>query len=201
MEHKPLSPLFNLDAFQREPKVRSGFYQQDILSVSQFSKNDLEYIVTRADEMAEMVNRWGTCDLLKGYNLACVFYEPSTRTSSSFIAAMERLGGKVIPITTYRWEDGDSMADNNSSGFNFRVIEGTNKLSLHSFGRAVDINPVQNPVIYPNGPIAPAGAVYRPQSKGTFTAGDPNVQEFIRRGWHWGGNFEQPKDYHHFEKT
>jgi aspartate carbamoyltransferase catalytic subunit len=99
MEHKPLSPLFNLDAFQREPKVRSGFYQQDILSVSQFSKNDLEYIFTRADEMAEMVNRWGTCDLLKGYNLACVFYEPSTRTSSSFIAAMERLGGKVIPIT------------------------------------------------------------------------------------------------------
>jgi len=49
--------------------------------------------------------------------------------------------------------------------------------------------------------IAPAGAGYRPQNKGTFTAGDPIVQEFIRRGWHWGGNFEQPKDYHHFEKT
>ncbi|MCK7509072.1 MAG: M15 family metallopeptidase [Desulfobacterales bacterium] len=50
------------------------------------------------------------------------------------------------------------MADNNSSGFNFRVIADTNKLSLHSFGRAVDINPVQNPVIYPAGIIAPAGA-------------------------------------------
>ena len=109
--------------------------------------------------------------------------------------------GKVIPIAAYRWEDGDSMADNNSSGFNFRVIEGTNKLSLHSFGRAVDINPVQNPVIYPNGLIAPAGAVYRPQNKGTFAAEDPIVREFIRRGWHWGGNFEQPNDYHHFEKT
>ena len=109
--------------------------------------------------------------------------------------------GKAIPIAAYHWEDGDSMADNNSSGFNFRVIADTNKLSLHSFGRAVDINPVQNPVIYPAGIIAPAGALYRPQNNGTFTTNHPVVQEFIKRGWHWGGNFEQPKDYHHFEKT
>lgn len=109
--------------------------------------------------------------------------------------------GKVIPIVAYQWEDGDSMADNNSSAFNFRVIAGTNKLSLHSFGRALDINPVQNPVIYPAGIVAPAGASYRPQNRGAFTADHPIVLEFIRRGWHWGGNFEQPKDYHHFEKT
>ncbi|MHB8139520.1 MAG: M15 family metallopeptidase [Smithellaceae bacterium] len=109
--------------------------------------------------------------------------------------------GKVIPIVAYHWEDGDSMADNNSSGFNFRVIEGTNKLSLHSFGRAIDINPVQNPVIYPGSISAPAGASYRPQNNGAFTSVHPVVHEFIQRGWHWGGNFEQPKDYHHFEKT
>ncbi len=46
-----------------------------------------------------MVERQGACDLLKGRVLACLFYEPSTRTSASFIAAMERLGGSVIPIT------------------------------------------------------------------------------------------------------
>jgi len=92
------------------------------------------------------------------------------------------------------------MADNNSHSFNFRVIAGTSKLSLHSFGRALDINPVQNPVIYPNGIIAPEGALYRPGNRGTFTVEHPIVREFIRRGWHWGGNFEQPKDYHHFEK-
>ncbi len=109
--------------------------------------------------------------------------------------------GKVIPIVFYNWEDGDSMADNNSSAFNFRVIANTNKLSLHSFGRAVDINPVQNPVIYPTGIVAPEGAVYRPKNNGTFTAKHPVVQAFVQRGWHWGGNFEQPKDYHHFEKT
>ncbi len=109
--------------------------------------------------------------------------------------------GKVIPIVAYHWEDVDSMADNNSSGFNFRVIEGTNKLSLHSFGRAIDINPIQNPVIYPGGIIAPDGASYRSQNNGAFTSEHPVVLEFIRRGWQWGGNFEQPKDYHHFEKT
>jgi peptidoglycan L-alanyl-D-glutamate endopeptidase CwlK len=109
--------------------------------------------------------------------------------------------GKVIPIVAYQWDDHLSMADNNSSSFNFRVIEGTTKLSLHSFGRAVDINPVQNPVIYPNGIIAPEGAKYSPSKAGTFSVKNPIVEEFIQRGWHWGGNFEQPKDYHHFEKT
>jgi peptidoglycan LD-endopeptidase CwlK len=109
--------------------------------------------------------------------------------------------GKVIPIVAYKWDDEASMADNNSSSFNFRVIADTNKLSLHSFGRAVDINPFQNPVIYPTGLIAPEGAVYRPKDRGAFFASHPIVQEFLRRGWHWGGNFEQPKDYHHFEKT
>lgn len=99
MTNKQLTPIFNLDEFERKPRFINGFYKKDILSVSQFSKDDLDYVFSRAKEMMEMVEKWGTCDLLKGYTLACVFYEPSTRTSSSFIAAMERLGGKVIPIT------------------------------------------------------------------------------------------------------
>jgi carbamoyl-phosphate synthase/aspartate carbamoyltransferase/dihydroorotase/carbamoyl-phosphate synthase/aspartate carbamoyltransferase len=72
---------------------------QDILSVAQFDKEKLDYIFARAREMREMVNRVGGADLLKGRVLACIFYEPSTRTSASFISAMERLGGSVIPIT------------------------------------------------------------------------------------------------------
>ena len=99
MENGNYTPLFNLDSFDRKPRFTNGFFQRDVLSVDQFSKDDLDYIFARADEMQAMSRKWGTCDLLKGYTLACVFYEPSTRTSSSFIAAMERLGGKVIPIT------------------------------------------------------------------------------------------------------
>ena len=99
MSHNKIQPLFDLEKYHREPRFKNGFYQKDILSVDQFSKRDLDYIFARTDEMSQMAIRWGTCDLLKDYTLACVFYEPSTRTSSSFIAAMERLGGKVIPIT------------------------------------------------------------------------------------------------------
>lgn len=108
--------------------------------------------------------------------------------------------GKVVPIVSYQWDDYSSMVDNNSSSFNFRVIQGTTKLSMHSLGKAIDINPVQNPVIYPNGIVAPEGAKYQPKERGTLTKDHPIVKEFLKRGWHWGGNFEQPKDYHHFEK-
>ncbi|MFN2138266.1 MAG: aspartate carbamoyltransferase [Candidatus Promineifilaceae bacterium] len=71
----------------------------DILSTDQFDREKLEYIFARAREMRAIVRRSGGIDLLKGHVLTCLFYEPSTRTSSSFIAAMERLGGSVIPIT------------------------------------------------------------------------------------------------------
>lgn len=81
------------------PKLDNGFYGQDVISVSQFTRENLEHIFTVAEEMRAIVNRVGSTDLLKGHVLACLFYEPSTRTSSSFIAAMSRLGGTVIPIT------------------------------------------------------------------------------------------------------
>jgi carbamoyl-phosphate synthase/aspartate carbamoyltransferase/dihydroorotase/carbamoyl-phosphate synthase/aspartate carbamoyltransferase len=96
---KNLSKLFNYDEMTEKTSNGNGLTNMDILSVNQFNRDMLDYIFTRADEMSEMVERVGACDLLKGYVLACMFYEPSTRTSASFIAAMERLGGQVIPIT------------------------------------------------------------------------------------------------------
>ncbi len=83
----------------RAPKLAQGFAGQDILSVSQFSRENLEHIFRLAEEMRAVVKKQGATDLLRGSVLACLFYEPSTRTSSSFIAAMSRLGGTVIPIT------------------------------------------------------------------------------------------------------
>lgn len=90
------------------------FYGKDILSVKQFDRKDLEYIFGVAHEMREMVARVGTFDLLKGKILANLFYEPSTRTSSSFTSAMERLGGSVIPINEVRYSSvakGESLPD------------------------------------------------------------------------------------------
>ncbi len=90
------------------------WYGKDILSVKQFDRLDLEYIFGVAHEMHDMVDHIGTFDLLKGKILANLFYEPSTRTSSSFTAAMERLGGSVIPINEVRYSSvakGESLPD------------------------------------------------------------------------------------------
>jgi aspartate carbamoyltransferase catalytic subunit len=96
---KALPGLFDFDAVAERTTVNNGLYGQDILSVEQFDREKLAYVFGRAHEMRELVERVGGCDLLRGHVLACLFYEPSTRTSASFIAAMERLGGSVIPIT------------------------------------------------------------------------------------------------------
>ena len=90
------------------------WYGKDIISVKQFKREDLEYIFGVAHEMRGMVERVGTFDLLKGKILANLFYEPSTRTSSSFTAAMERLGGSVIPINEVKYSSvskGESLPD------------------------------------------------------------------------------------------
>lgn len=90
------------------------WYGKDIISVKQFKREDLEYIFGVAHEMRGMVERVGTFDLLKGKILANLFYEPSTRTSSSFTAAMERLGGSVIPINEVKYSSvtkGETLAD------------------------------------------------------------------------------------------
>jgi len=90
------------------------WYGKDILTVKQFNRADLEYIFGVAHEMRNMVERVGTFDLLKGKILANLFYEPSTRTSSSFMAAMERLGGAVIPINEVKYSSvakGESLPD------------------------------------------------------------------------------------------
>jgi len=109
MPTKPKSPHLPFGDQQTAP-----WYGKDILSVRQFSRGDLEYIFGVAHEMRNMVERVGTFDLLKGKILANLFYEPSTRTQSSFMAAMQRLGGAVIPISEVKYSSvakGESLPD------------------------------------------------------------------------------------------
>lgn len=90
------------------------WYGESILSVKQFDREDLTYIFEVAHEMRTMVERVGAFDLLKGKILTNLFYEPSTRTASSFTAAMERLGGSVIPINEVKYSSvakGESLPD------------------------------------------------------------------------------------------
>ena len=100
MATKTLEPLFDLEGLtSKNGQKENGLTGRDILSVDQFDPASLDYVFARSREMRAMARQVGGVDLLKGYVLTCLFYEPSTRTSSSFIAAMERLGGSVIPIT------------------------------------------------------------------------------------------------------
>lgn len=107
---------------------------------------------------------------------------------------------RVIPIVKYGWSDDASMEDNNTSSFNYRYVSGTKRFSRHAYGMAIDINPYQNPVIYEDGHISPAGSSYNPHRAGTLFAEHAIVKEFMKRGWQWGGFFASLKDYHHFDK-
>lgn len=107
---------------------------------------------------------------------------------------------KAIPINYYNWSDEKSMRDNNTSGFNFRKIRGSVKLSAHALGRAIDINPKQNPHIA-DGKFFPPNSSYDQNAEGTITSDSFVVKEFKKRGWMWGGNWKRNKDYQHFEKV
>lgn len=111
----------------------------------------------------------------------------------------------VVPVSAApfrkdgRWDDDLSMAANNTSAFNYREVTGGGALSKHALGRAVDVNPLQNP--YVKGKLTlPPGAKYDPAAPGTLTAEHPVTKAFLARGWEWGGNWTSLKDYQHFEK-
>jgi carbamoyl-phosphate synthase/aspartate carbamoyltransferase len=107
----PLSELPNLQLGPQmaDPSVsqalasllskESMFKRRHILSVNQFNRADLHHLFTVASEIRLGVERWGTVDLLKGRLLCTMFFEPSTRTSASFDAAMQRLGGRTVAIS------------------------------------------------------------------------------------------------------
>ena len=107
----------------------------------------------------------------------------------------------VIPFVDRRFMSEKERADslNNSSGFIYRTIAGTNKLSTHAFGRAIDINPAINPLIRGDERI-PLGAEYDPKVPGTIVADGKLVAYFKEKGWEWGGDWIGLKDYMHFEK-
>lgn len=107
---------------------------------------------------------------------------------------------KCIPIVKYGWSDSASMADNNTSGFNYRFVARTKNLSNHAKGMAIDINPVQNPAVYKNGSISPKGAKYNPKAKGTITADSKYTKFLIGKSWRWGGSWSSLQDYQHFDK-
>lgn len=114
---------------------------------------------------------------------------------------------KIVLIDEYGADDEASMADNNSSSFNYRTISHSTRLSSHSYGKAIDINPLYNPYVKTvNGQLTcqPANAeTYMDREKEfsyKITADDLCCRLFKEHGFTWGGDWEKSKDYQHFEK-
>ena len=110
---------------------------------------------------------------------------------------------QVRLIDEFGGDDDRSMAANNTSAFNCRYVKGSTRWSQHAVGRAIDINPVQNPYVTRGGIDPPAGREYvrRDGSRqGVITASGPVVKAFARIGWGWGGRWASP-DYQHFSAS
>jgi hypothetical protein len=111
---------------------------------------------------------------------------------------------RMETVEKYDSDDDASMAANNTSAFNCRAITGGTAWSNHSYGRAIDINTVQNPYISGSGTVYPPnGAPYADRTldaPGMIHAGDVSERAFTTRGWTWGGSWDTPIDYQHFEK-
>jgi hypothetical protein len=112
---------------------------------------------------------------------------------------------KMRVVDAYGGDDDASMADNNTSAFNCRSVAGKpGTLSKHSLGRAIDVNPLVNPMIAKGQILPPGGREFADRDKrapGLLRAGDEAVRAFTRRGWTWGGAWRSLKDYQHFEKS
>lgn len=95
-------------------KIDGNFLGKDILSISQFNVSDIQKLFTCSDAIRKKIEAGERIDVLRGYIMASLFYEPSTRTSSSFIAAMQRLGGGFIPINDVHYSSvskGENLSD------------------------------------------------------------------------------------------
>lgn len=127
------------------------------------------------------------------------------------IAIFTELQRQGFPIATMRTPehypgaaDELSMEDNNTSAFNCRPLPGSDRWSLHAYGRAIDVNPLFNPYVDRAGHVEPTtAAAYLNRARadpGILHPGDPAVRAFTDRGWTWGGGWRNPIDYQHFER-
>lgn len=108
-------------------------------------------------------------------------------------------------VDAYGADDHRSMDADNTSAFNCRFVAGSPGVwSEHAYGRAIDVNPVENPYVTGSGHVSPpAGARFadRRHARGVIHGGGPVVRAFASIGWEWGGNWSWPKDYQHFSAT
>ena len=114
---------------------------------------------------------------------------------------------KMRVIDEYGGDDDRAVFDNNTSAFNCRKVLATKSThwSQHAYGAAIDINPLQNPYVYPDGhALDPDAQRYTDRTRrdaGMIFADGVVVRAFAAEGWGWGGRFSTAKDYQHFSSN
>ena len=111
---------------------------------------------------------------------------------------------RMLGVEVYRGSDDRSMAADNTSGFNCRRVRPGGPWSEHAFGRAIDVNPVENPYLHGGAVEPPAGRAYLDRSSarpGMAVRSGVLVRAFDGAGWFWGGRWRSSKDYQHFSTT
>ncbi len=111
---------------------------------------------------------------------------------------------RMEPIVAFGGDDDLSMEANNTSAFNCRRVTGGSRFSQHSYGDAIDINPIQNPYVRGGTVLPPAGRSYTDRGRaraGMILRSDEVTAAFSGIGWAWGGNFSSLKDYQHFSSN
>ena len=156
---------------------------------------DLRYLTVtyrgfdNADHTGELVVAAAVAD-----DVVTIFHE---LYDDGFLIASLRL------VDDFGGSDDASMAADNSSAFNCRKVTGGTGFSEHSYGTAIDLNPVQNPYLSGDLVLPEQGRKYvnRLPGPGVIVAGDATVEAFARHGWSWGGSWTDPVDYQHFSVT
>jgi D-alanyl-D-alanine carboxypeptidase-like protein len=111
---------------------------------------------------------------------------------------------RMVPVDAYGGDDYRSIEADNTSAFNCRPVAGTLRWSEHAYGRAIDLDPLENPYVSGGTTSHPASRRYLDRSlllPGMLHADDAVVSAFAAAGWGWGGTWSGTKDYQHFSAS
>jgi hypothetical protein len=112
---------------------------------------------------------------------------------------------RMVPVDAYGASDFRSIEADNTSAFNCRVVDGTSRWSEHAYGRAIDLNPIENPYVTARGTTSHrASRAYlrrSPYRAGMAVEGGVAVRAFAALGWSWGGRWSGARDYQHFSAS
>lgn len=204
----------NFDAPENATQVAPGFYYHpltpeliDRITGVSFHPND---VIGYDDLRYVRVQHYGFADEIRSGELI-VNQEIADDIARIFYELFQQHYPieQMVLVDDFGADDDLSMSANNTSAFNFRVIDGTDMLSNHAYGMAIDINPRINPWVR-GFSIAPAnGAEYAERDPALCTGtycdlmiqrGDVIFRLFEQYGFSWGGDWIDTKDYQHFEK-